>query len=1086
MTRRFFHQLSFLLLMLFWLSGQARFVPAQEPSQPATPTPLPLTATASTQTQPAVPPQPTVPPNRLQVVFEDDALPFQFITPDGKPSGFLVEFWRLAGQKAGLEVTFLPLSADKAIPYVLGNPGYFHAGTWSDPQRDTQLDFGEPVWATPVHCFFHESLPGVTSLADLKPYRVGVIEADQTDAALREPLAGLALVPYPNRATLYEAVARGEIRVFVDNTPTALRLLAQKGLLNQFRHPVDQPLITRVLRPALAKNQPGLMAQFNAAVGKVSTEERSQLVSRWMNTAQTSASASLTLLLDRDLAPYSLLDSSSRPIGLSAAFWTLWGTANNRAVAFRTAASPAQILERLKGSEADLYFGPARPGGNTPADIVIGKDLFFAPCHLFSPTGKPLSTEPEALVNQPIAVLRDEACDRWLQRHVPTARRVPFDRIEEAIAATRDGKTRAFATLSAVAENHLARTGLASEFERSDTALCSAGLHLAALPERSDLIAEAERGLQPIPSAKLLQMESRWIADAELRYWRDMPTSLTLTPKETAWLQAHGTVRLGVNAGHAPFEHLSGEDELQGIGGAMVQLMEERTGLRFKVAPLPEADPAELAGQIQTRIVQRRLDAALCLPGGQTLPAEIKATDPYVRLPLVFVTRLDFPVLSGIGTLTGKNVALAQVDNLLDRLLTVEKNLKVTFYKDARTAAEAVAGGQADVFITDRATAGYTVSKVGGANLKIAGETREVEQTLAFAVRADWPELLSILNKTIASMTDSEREEAFSQWVDLRFDVRSTAGGPPLYWLIGAAVLCGLLLLFLFHTLFRLRKIRLKTVLYQRILDQAADTTLILSKDGVCRAVSQAVRLHLGRNSSELQGQRLQIFAEDESAQETLRKALQEAVEHPERTVRFECGFKHKEGLPTNLEGLLINRLKDRTLRGLLLTLRNTVGRRQSEIAARKTESLMQTLFDQNFDAVFLLDLDGKVVNLNHRATELFQIPRSKALGRSLQEDFSAPDAPLDELKKAGRQVAETGCALLDWRALRPADGTVFPVEMALRKIQIDETDLVVASLRDRSGHSTDAPSKPENRPPHPVPPKPTPFRFRLPGQRGV
>jgi PAS domain S-box-containing protein len=1023
--------------------------------------------------------------NRLQVVFDDDALPFQFMTPDGKPSGFLIDFWRLAGQKAGLEVTFLPLSSDKTLPYLTGNPGYFHAGMWTDTQRATQLDFGEPVWATPVHCFFHESLPGVATLADLKPYRVGVIESDQADETLRTPLAGLTLAPYPHRSALYEAIAKGEIRAFVDNAPTALRLLEQKGLLGQFRYQVDHPLITRVLRPAIAKNQPGLIERLNAAVGKIGTEERSQLVSRWMTTAQTSASASLVILLDRDLAPYSLLDSSSRPIGLSATFWNLWGKTNNRTVAFRATTSPANAFERLKGGEADLYFGPTQPGAD-PTKVATGKDLFFVPCHLFSPVGKDLDADPEALENQPIAVLNNETCDRWLQRHVPSARRVAFDKIEDAVAATREGKTRAFATLSAVAENHLARTGLASEFVRSDTELCSAGLHLVSLPERSDLIAEAERGLQPIPNTQLVQIENRWIADPDLRYWRDTPTSLTLTPRETAWLQAHRTVRLGANAGHAPFENVSNDDQLVGIGGAIVQLTEERTGLRFKVVSTPESNPAEQAKELLNRTAQHRLDAVLCIPGGQTPSAEVRCTEPYARLPLVFVTRLDSPVLSQIVALSGKNVALAQLDNLQDKLQGVEKNLKVSLYKNAREAVEAVANGQADVFVTDRATAGYTVSKVGGANLKIAGETHEVEQTMAFGVRADWPEFLSLLNKALASMTEEERNQTLSQWVDIPFDVRSASIGPNLYWLIGAAVLCGLLLLLLLNALFRLRRVRVKTALYQRILDQSADTTLILSKEGSCRAVSQSVRLHLGRNPSELQGQRIQIFAEDERAQEILRKALQEAVEHPERTVRFECGFKHKEGLPTCLEGLLINRLKDRTLRGLLLILRNTAGRRQSEMAARKSENLHQIIFDQNFDAIFILDLDGKVINLNTRATELFQIPRSKALGCSLQEDFSAPDAPLEELKKAGRQVAETGYALLEWPALRPPDGSVFPVEMALRKIQMGETDFVVASLRDLSSRHEAQPSKPETRPPaHPVPPKPTPFRFRLPGQRG-
>ncbi len=1083
MTLGSFSRLLFLPVLL-GLLGQTGVLQAQEPAKPAEPAPLPLTTPATSQTLPAVSAQPSTQTlNRLQVVFEDDALPFQFMTPDGKPSGFLIDFWRLAGQKAGLEVTFLPLSADKAIPYVTGNPGYFHAGAWSDAQRATQLDSGEPVWATPVHCFFHESLPGVTTQADLKPYRVGVIESDQADEALRGPLAGLALAPYPNRSALYDAVAKGEIRVFVDNTPTALRVLAQKGLLGQFRHQVDHPLITRILRPAIAKNQPGLLGQLNAAVGKISTEERSQLVSRWMTTSQTSASASLVILLDRDLASYSSVDPSNRPIGLSAAFWTLWGTANNKTVAFRAATSPGNAFERLTAGEADLYFGPARPG-NDSTKIAVGKDLFFAPCHLFSLSGKGLDADPEALDNQPVAVLANEACDRWLQRHVPSARRVAFDKLEDAIVATREGKTRAFASLSAVVENHLARTGQVSEFERSDTELCSAGLHLSTLPERSDLIAEAERGLQTIQNSKLLQIESRWIADSELRYWRDTPTSLTLTPKETTWLQAHRTVRLGANTGHVPFEHVSREDELLGIGGVPVQLAEERAGLRFKVVPTPESNPAEQAGEILTKTAQHRLDVALCVTGGKTPPAEVRCTEPYARLPLVFVTRLDSPVLPKMGALAGKNVALAQLDNLQDKLQAVEKNLKTTLYRGAREAVEAVAGGQADVFVTDRATAGYTISEVGGANLKIAGETREVEQTLAFGVRSDWPELHSILNKTIASMTEEERDQMLSQWVDLRFDVRPASGGPHLYWLIGAAVLCGLLILLLINVLFRLRRARIKAILYQHIFDQSADTTLILSKEGVCRAVSQTVRLHLGRNPSELLGQRIQLFAEDE-AQETLRKALLESVEHPERTVRFECGFKHREGLPTSLEGLIINRLKDRTLRGLLLTLRNTVGRRQSEIAARKAESLAQAIFDQNFDAIFLLDLDGKVVNLNTRATELFQMPRSRALGCSLQEDFSAPDAPLEELKKAGRQVAETGYALLEWPALRPSDGIRFPVEMALRKIQVGETDFVVASLRDLSERQTGQPTKQETGLPHPPPPKPTPFRFRLPGHRG-
>ena len=47
----------------------------------------------------------------------------------------------------------------------------------------------------------------------------------------------------------------------------------------------------------------------------------------------------------------------------------------------------------------------------------------------------------------------------------------------------------------------------------------------------------------------------------------------------------------------------------------------------------------------------------------------------------------------------------------------------------------------------------------------------EKQQALYFAVRKDWPELVSIFDKAMNTITDSEKQTINNKWIDLETDI---------------------------------------------------------------------------------------------------------------------------------------------------------------------------------------------------------------------------------------------------------------------------------------------------------------------------
>lgn len=236
------------------------------------------------------------------------------------------------------------------------------------------------------------------------------------------------------------------------------------------------------------------------------------------------------------------------------------------------------------------------------------------------------------------------------------------------------------------------------------------------------------------------------------------------TEEEIAFIEGHPVIRLGVDPGFVPFEFVDEHGQYKGITADYLRLISERTGLQFQIVKgltWPEAYEMALAGEVDL------------LPAiGKTEEREehFLFSEPYYYFQRVIVTRDTDTEISGIDDLEGLTVAVQRNSSHHSYLLSYP-DINLSLYDSVEAALAAVATGTEKAFIGNLATTNYLIRLNGLTNLRFVAFEAEKPQALYFAVRKDWPVLVSILNKAVASISESEKLAISNQWVELDTEI---------------------------------------------------------------------------------------------------------------------------------------------------------------------------------------------------------------------------------------------------------------------------------------------------------------------------
>ncbi|QLA18561.1 transporter substrate-binding domain-containing protein [Desulfolutivibrio sulfoxidireducens] len=354
----------------------------------------------------------------------------------------------------------------------------------------------------------------------------------------------------------------------------------------------------------------------------------------------------------------------------------------------------------------------------------------------------------------------------------------------------------------------------------------------------------------------------------------DAGRKVALNRREREFLSSKGALRFCVDPDWPPVERIDETGGHEGMVADVMGLLSARLDVEFRLAPTSSwtktLEAAEKGGC-------DFIAAAVDMPERRGF---LEFTSPYLRLPLVVATRADHPFVDGPKALAGDRVGVVKGHATAGILRGRYPSLDVTDVQSESDGLSQVAAGRLDAFVDVLPAMAYIIGKERLTGLKIAGRLEDYLD-LSVAVPAGKPEVLSIFQKGVSSLTADELDAIFKKWVAVKFE---HGFDYTLVWRVaGAALLIIVVVAWWNRKLTRLnRAIRLAHGELAALLDNSGQGFLSFGPDGVVRGrASRECRDIFGRDPA---GQSIQtlLYPDDPAAASDFFKNIGRILAEPD------------------------------------------------------------------------------------------------------------------------------------------------------------------------------------------------------------
>lgn len=310
--------------------------------------------------------------------------------------------------------------------------------------------------------------------------------------------------------------------------------------------------------------------------------------------------------------------------------------------------------------------------------------------------------------------------------------------LEAQIAVAQTIKTNAIIGLKSISQNVFPASPVCL-FSRNDAPLLKSIL---------------QKGLDSISEKESQALQKKWISIVDTD-----SDKVKLTSAEQQWLSEHKDIKLGIDSAWPPFEFVDGSGAYTGLSAGYIKVLNRRLGVSME----------PVLGLSWTQVINKFKQGDLdLLPAVMHTPQREKFlnfTQPYISSPMVIAIRRGGNVLiSSINDFKGKRIGVvkgyASVDLLkIDHpdLLLVEKTNVVQLLKD-------LDAGKIDAAVENVGVISYEMERLNLSNIQVVAPT-PYNYDISIGVRKDWPELVSIIDKAIASLNQKEKDAIRNTWM---------------------------------------------------------------------------------------------------------------------------------------------------------------------------------------------------------------------------------------------------------------------------------------------------------------------------------
>jgi polar amino acid transport system substrate-binding protein len=231
---------------------------------------------------------------------------------------------------------------------------------------------------------------------------------------------------------------------------------------------------------------------------------------------------------------------------------------------------------------------------------------------------------------------------------------------------------------------------------------------------------------------------------------------VTLSPEETAFLEAHPRIVLGTEQSWAPYVIVGEDGHIAGYDAEILSRINTLTGANFQLVVGDWVDMIEAARE-------RRIDGLSTGAVHEERSEYLRFSDVYLSLQKLLLVRQGNPrQIRSRADLDGKRIAIHSGNRTDEKLALEFPRSTILRLGSVDEVIEALIDGDADASFDNGSTLFYA-QKLGLPYLEI-GFNLNTPLDLVFAVRNDWPEAVDILNKGLAAIDEGERLQIQRKW----------------------------------------------------------------------------------------------------------------------------------------------------------------------------------------------------------------------------------------------------------------------------------------------------------------------------------
>ncbi|MDX2448597.1 MAG: PAS domain S-box protein, partial [Desulfobacterales bacterium] len=447
-----------------------------------------------------------------------------------------------------------------------------------------------------------------------------------------------------------------------------------------------------------------------------------------------------------------------------------------------------------------------------------------------------------------------------------------------------------------------------------------------------------------------------------------------------------------------------GNEPPSGIVIEYLKLIEERTGITFKneMTDQPFVEFIESMKQRQgpdmTAVIVPTPEREQYLSFSQTY-----ITSPYV----IFIREQDKPILD-ISGLTGKTLAVPRGFVVHERLVEDYPEIRLMLLDSDEAALQSVATGQSDAYIGNLTVASHIIHRRGFSGLQVAASGPFKDQSLSMGIRNDWPELTSIINKALESITEEEKTAIRKKYLAIKYQ-QGIDKAEVLKWVLMVAVVAfGVVLVFMFWNKQLSRKIKERTselseseARFRATFEQVAVGVAHLSLEGEFLRINKKFCDIVGYSEDEILNLTFQdiTYPDDlETDLEFVGQVLQGHIENYTMENRYIC--KGGSIVWVSLTVSLVSD-EDGNPEYFVSVIEDISERKRVEAKLTKSEEKYRGLVDNAVIGVFVSTPDGRFTFVNDAMAQMY--------------DFNSPEQMMAEgslkrwrnLKDRDRMITE-------------------------------------------------------------------------------